>query len=357
MTEEMVHACEPEAGRNLSDEEERSVSDLINCQEGRDEFSNCQVGNEMRSLEDLIDCQEDNHGNSYCQEGNGMRLTEDLINCQVGRSGLSSCQVGNGKRSVEGLAYCQGSSGESSDCQVGNEMGSLDLIDCQVGSRKFPNCQVGRGKEMRLSESLMNSEESSDQQGVLTGEDQKSILMIGGIRVFLPHSPVEARECVADAATEERQPTETVMEEEMEQTLMFSQGEEEEHSTEWLKIFSQEAEQEITAVLEAAEEEEEEEEEADNMDFVGLCEELEALERRVMVQNLHIQQAKLEEGSGAYQPQEKLEEVGTEPTQRNEKQVVREGEKQLSKKRLQNWSLQQSGHLSATKEIKMAWEI
>jgi hypothetical protein len=56
---------------------------------------------------------------------------------------------------------------------------------------------------MRLSESLMNSEESSDQQGVLTGENQKRILMIGGIEVFLPDSPVEARACVADAATTE----------------------------------------------------------------------------------------------------------------------------------------------------------
>jgi hypothetical protein len=38
--EEMVHICEPEAGRNLSDdEEERSSSDLIDCQVGRDEFS------------------------------------------------------------------------------------------------------------------------------------------------------------------------------------------------------------------------------------------------------------------------------------------------------------------------------
>jgi hypothetical protein len=35
---------------------------------------------------------------------------------------------------------------------------------------------------------------------------------------------------------------------------------------------------------------------------------LEALERRVMVQNLHIQQAKLEEDRGAYQPGEQLEE-------------------------------------------------
>jgi hypothetical protein len=203
---ELVCICEPEVGETLSDEEEGSVSDLINCQEGRDEFSNCQVGNEMRSLEDLIDCQEDSHGNSYFQVGNGMRLTEDLINCQVGRSGLSSCQVGNGKRSVEGLTYCQGGCGESSDCQVGNEMGSDDLIDCQVGSRKFPNCQVGKGKEMRLSESLMNSEESSDQQGVMTGENQKRILIIGGIEVFLPSIPVEARACVADATTAGGQP-------------------------------------------------------------------------------------------------------------------------------------------------------
>jgi hypothetical protein len=41
------------------------------------------------------------------------------------------------------------------------------------------------------------------------------------------------------------------MEEEVEQTLMFSQEEEDEHSTEWLKIFSQEAETEMTAALEA----------------------------------------------------------------------------------------------------------
>jgi hypothetical protein len=216
----------------------------------------------MRLSESLM-----NSGMSLGQQGVLMKMGSiDLINCQVGRSELSSCQVGNGKRSAEGLAYCQGSSAESSDCQVGNEMGSLDLIDCQVGSRKFPNCQVGRGKEMRLSKSLMNSEESSDQQGVLTGENQKSILMIGGIRVFLPSSPVEARACVADATTEERQPTETVMEEEVEQTLMFSQGEKDERSTEWLKIFSQEAETEMTAALKPAAEEE-----ADNTWILLIC--------------------------------------------------------------------------------------
>jgi hypothetical protein len=142
--EEMVHVCEPEAGRNLSDdEEERSLEDLVNCQVGRDELSSCQVGNRKRSNEDLVNCQEGSEESSDYQEGNEMRSLEDLIGCQ-------------------------GSSGESSNFQVGNEMGSLDLIVCQVGNRKFPNFQVGRGKEMRLSEGLMNSEESSDQQGVLT---------------------------------------------------------------------------------------------------------------------------------------------------------------------------------------------
>jgi hypothetical protein len=57
----------------------------------------------------------------------------------------------------------------------------------------------------------------------------------------------------------------------------------------------------MTAALEPAAEEE-----ADNMDFVDLYEELEALERRVMVQSLHIQQVKLEADGGAYQPEEAI---------------------------------------------------
>jgi hypothetical protein len=67
------------------------------------------------------------------------------------------------------------------------------------------------------------------------------------------------------------------------QTVMQIVGEE--HSTELLKNFSPEAETEMTAALEPATEEE-----ADNMDFSDLYEELEALERREMVQSLHIQQ-------------------------------------------------------------------
>jgi hypothetical protein len=57
--EEVVHICEPEAGKSLSDgEEKRSEKGLRNCQVGSEEISDCQVGNEMGSLEDLIDCQE-----------------------------------------------------------------------------------------------------------------------------------------------------------------------------------------------------------------------------------------------------------------------------------------------------------
>jgi hypothetical protein len=170
-------------------------------------------------------------------------------------------------------------------------MGSLDLTDYQVGNKKFPNCQVGRGKEVRLFESLRDSGVSSSQQGVLISEDsfgfadhvnedddklktctiqkedQKSIMMIGGIWVFLPDSPVEARACVVDATTEEGQPTKNVIEEEIEHTLTFSQGAEDEHSTEMLKIFIREDEKEMTATLKLAEEEE-----VDKTYFVDLCE-------------------------------------------------------------------------------------
>jgi hypothetical protein len=71
--------------------------------------------------------------------------------------------------------------------------------------------------------------------------------MIRGIQIFLPHSPDEASICVAEGAIEEGQPTVTVKE--MEQTLMFSQEKGNEHSKEWLNIFSQEAEKETTSAL------------------------------------------------------------------------------------------------------------
>jgi hypothetical protein len=66
--------------------------------------------------------------------------------------------------------------------------------------------------------------------------------------------------------------------------------EEEEHSEEWLKFFSQEAEKEMIVECEPIAEERA----IDSMDFVDLCEELEALVGRVRMQSQLIQQVKLE---------------------------------------------------------------
>jgi hypothetical protein len=53
---EMVYIFEPEVGRTLSDDEGRSDKSLMKFQEGRDEFLNFHMGNEMGSMEDIIDC-------------------------------------------------------------------------------------------------------------------------------------------------------------------------------------------------------------------------------------------------------------------------------------------------------------
>jgi hypothetical protein len=111
--------------------------------------------------------------------------------------------------------------------QVGNVKGSVDLVNCQEGRGDILNFQVGKGEEM-------SSAESSCQQGMLTdGEeaeershpyedscgtvshvneddeklntstteekDQRSILVIGGVEIFLPSSRGEASTDVADA--------------------------------------------------------------------------------------------------------------------------------------------------------------
>jgi hypothetical protein len=103
-------------------------------------------------------------------------------------------------------------------------MGSVDLIEFQVGKGRGgnPYCRECKGKKMSPCESLMNSEESLDQQGVLTGEDQKRILMIRGIKVFLLYSLAEAGVCVANATIVEGQPPMTVKE--MEQMSEATQG-------------------------------------------------------------------------------------------------------------------------------------
>jgi hypothetical protein len=85
----------------------------------------------------------------------------------------------------------------------------------------------------------MSLELSSYQEGQLTEEkDQKDILIIGGIQIFLPGSSVEVSVCVADIATTERQPAETITEKELEQIPEASQEEGKDHSEGWLDNFS-----------------------------------------------------------------------------------------------------------------------
>jgi hypothetical protein len=92
-----------------------------------------------------------------------------------------------------------------------------------VGRREIPYWQVGKGFRMRQSESIRNSEVSSYQEGVfldeyscgfsnhvneyyekintstIKEEDHRCILIIGGIKKFLPSSQAEASISVASA--------------------------------------------------------------------------------------------------------------------------------------------------------------
>jgi hypothetical protein len=251
--EEMVQVCEPEIGEIFGVENEmRSADDLKDCHEGREEeILVCQEGNELRSAEDLTDCHEDSQETLHCQLGNEMRSLRDLEDCQEGSGSNEDCQEGRDEqlRPSEGLMV-------KSSIQQGvlMKMGSIDFMVCQEAAEDIPYCQVGRDEQMnldqpeelteqmRLSDSLINSEMERDQQMQLTEEeDQNDILMIGGIGVFLPCAQEEAEMGVADGATaEQSQLTMTVEEEELEQTLGAAQADEEnEHSVEWLNDFSQ----------------------------------------------------------------------------------------------------------------------
>jgi hypothetical protein len=91
-----------------------------------------------------------------------------------------------------------------------------------------------------------------------------------------------SEECLNDFSQEAEEATEL--------KLTAEEAEEDdEHSEEWLNIFSQETEKTATCGLA-----EEEEEATDIISFTGLYEKIEALERRVKVQGMHIQQVNLE---------------------------------------------------------------
>ena len=148
-------------------------------------------------------------------------------------------------------------------------MGSVDLMVCQGSSNNIPYCQMGRDEQMnldqpeeltekmRLFEGLISLELSVDQQMQLTEkEDQNDILMIGGIKLFLPFAQEEAEGSVADdTTTAGEQSAMTIREEkELKNTLGASQVDEEnQHSVECLNTFSQEAESDVALELKAEE--------------------------------------------------------------------------------------------------------
>jgi hypothetical protein len=162
--EELVCICEPKVRETLSDEDGRSVAGLINFQEHRSELSSFQVGNGKRSVDDLIDCQEGSDGSSSCQVGNG-EISGNLIDCQVGREKIPSCQVGKGQdmNSIES-SYQQGVLIDEDSC------GFLDHV---------------------------NEDDEKLNTPIATEEDQRCIMIIGGIQIFLPNNPAETNTRIA----------------------------------------------------------------------------------------------------------------------------------------------------------------
>jgi hypothetical protein len=107
-------------------------------------------------------------------------------------------------------------------------------------------------------------ETNLDQQEQLTEDDNlRSLMMIGGIGLFLPFAEKEAEICVAyGATTTEEQSAETVREEleQVFETTQVEEAEEEnEHSEECPNAFSQEAERVVALELTAKEAEGEDE--------------------------------------------------------------------------------------------------
>jgi hypothetical protein len=91
----------------------------------------------LRSAEDLTDCQEDNQGISHCQLGNERISLRDLEDCQEGSGSILNCQVGRDEHSRLSESLVDS---DVSSIQKGllMKMGSFDLIVCQEGSKGIP---------------------------------------------------------------------------------------------------------------------------------------------------------------------------------------------------------------------------
>jgi hypothetical protein len=140
---------------------------------------------------------------------------------------------GNNRSSRDIINY-EGGRDEILYFHVGNEMRSIDLIEFQEGKGEITDFQVGKGDELRLYGTLRSSVVISYQRGVLKEEDQKSTMIIGRIRIFLPIVPEEASAQSLGVA-EGGQPVMIVIkDEEKEKTLMSDLVEKEERTIELL---------------------------------------------------------------------------------------------------------------------------
>jgi hypothetical protein len=126
-------------------------------------------------------------------------------------------------RHAENLGHKGKRSGKSLiDFQVGNEKGSMDLIKFQVGRGDIPDFQVGKGEETSSAESSLIDEEEAggrphsggNSRGTVSHvnedddkletfitieeKDQRDVLIIGGVEIFLPSDRGEASTDVAD---------------------------------------------------------------------------------------------------------------------------------------------------------------
>jgi len=97
------------------------------------------------------------------------------------------------------------------------------LTDEEEAKERLRSGETSRGIVAHV-----NEDDEKLKTSIVKEKDQGSILVIGGIEVFLPHSPIKARECVADAKN--IHPAVAIIEEEKEKMLMFTLVEEEENT-------------------------------------------------------------------------------------------------------------------------------
>jgi hypothetical protein len=156
-----------------------------------------------------------------------IKIVADLEDCQEGSEDISYCQVGRDEhlRLSESLMDSEESSIQH---WVLMKMGSVDLIICQEGSGSIPYCQMGRDELIsRIQPEELTEKESSesDQQVQLTAEDMRSRMMIGGIQVFLPFSQEEAEIVLQMQTTAEEQSQLTMtVKRKLEQTFETTQA-------------------------------------------------------------------------------------------------------------------------------------